>query len=374
MRGLLGLTLLWVVPMSPVWAQSDLLGADQNTVVQRVTFSYTDTDRYVPQFTVSELRAVTTTRAIPKRFRLRRLLGRAEAQDYRLDPIELQRDVVRLREAFREAGYLHTHVDYGTSTLNRTSNTARIRFNVTQGPPVIIQDVGFYSEAGYLAQSLDPESRAEWIDFRDRTSFEVGDIFTHFGSVQIEDAVLSWLKDQGYAFAELNTSISIDSVYNAADIVFLVDTGPLGYIHNIEISGAPGIGRQIVHRALSLERGDLFSQRALIEGQRALFSLGLFSVVQVDTPPQVRDSTVDVRVNLQRARPRHISAETGYHQRQGVIGEGRWIHRNFWGGGADTNPLHPDADRSVGNGWGRSIGGALGTWGRCADAASSGVK
>ena len=332
MRGLLGLILLWVVSIPLVWAQSDLLEVDQNTVVQRVTFSYTDADRFVPQFTVSELRAVTATRAIPRRFWLQRLLGRAEAEDYRLNPIELQRDVVRLREAFREAGYLHTYVDYGTSTLNRASNTALIRFNVTQGPPVIIQDVGFYSEAGYLAQSLDPESRAAWIDFRDRTSFEVGDIFTHFGSVQIEDAVLSWLKDRGYAFTELNTSISIDSVYNAADIGFFVDAGPLGYIDNIEVSGASGIGRHIVHRALSLERGDLFSQRALIEGQRALFSLGLFSVVQVDTPPQARDSTVDVRVNLQRARPRHISAETGYHQRQGIIGEGRWIHRNFLGG------------------------------------------
>ncbi|MCY4675221.1 MAG: BamA/TamA family outer membrane protein [Bacteroidetes bacterium] len=332
MKGLLGLTLLWVVPMPLVLAQSDLLEVDQNTIVRRVAFSYTDADRYVPQFTVSELRAVTAIRAIPRRFWLQRLLRQAETEDYMLNPIELQRDVVRLREAFREAGYLHTYVDYGTSTLNRASNTVSIRFNVTQGPPVIIQDVGFYSEAGYLAQSLDPESRAVWIDFRDRTSFEVGDIFTHFGSVQIEDEVLSWLKDQGYAFAELNTSVSIDSVYNAADIGFFVDVGPLGYINDIEISGAPEIDRRIVRRALPFERGDLFSQRALIEGQRALFALGLFSVVQVDTPPQVRDSTVEVRVNLQRARPRHISAETGYHQRQGIIGEGRWVHRNFLGG------------------------------------------
>ena len=332
MRGLLGIALFGLAPVSVTLAQPDLLNVNENTSVRRIEFRYMDAERYPPRFSVSELRQLTALRAVPRRYRLIRFLQRTVRDDYILNPIELQRDVVRLRQAFQEAGYLHTHVDYSASTLNQVSNTVTIRFQIAQGPPVIIQDVGFYAESGYLAASLDTELREAWIDFRDRTGFEVGDVFTHFELVQIEDEVLSWFKDEGYAFAELVTSFNVDSVYNAADISFQVDTGPRGSVHQIEIQGAPAVNRRVILRALPFRKGDLFSQRDLIDGQRALFALGLFSVVQVQTPPQARDSTVNVRINLERARPRHVSAETGYHQREGITGEGRWTHRNFLDG------------------------------------------
>ncbi|MDE2646640.1 MAG: BamA/TamA family outer membrane protein [Bacteroidota bacterium] len=332
MKGLLGFALLGIMSAPMVLAQSDLLGVNDSTSVRRIEFSYTDADRYPPRVSVSELRQLTATRAIPRRYRLQRLLGRTKQEDYILNPIELQRDVVRLRQAFQEAGYPHTYVGYAPSTLDRASNTAVIRFEITQGPPVIIQDVGFYAGSRFLALSLDAELREAWIDFRDRTSFEVGDVFTHFELVQIEDKVLSWFKDKGYAFATLTSSVHIYSGINAADISFQVDTGPRGFVDRIEVEGAPAVHRRVILRSLPFEPGDVFSQRDLIEGQRALFALGLFSVVQVETPPQVQDSTVEVRINLESARPRHISAETGYHQRQGITGEGRWTHRNFLDG------------------------------------------
>ena len=332
MRGLSGLFLLGALLPSLALAQSDLLDVNESTTVWRVQFRYADADRYFPQFTTSELRELTVVRGTPGRFWIRRLLGRADTDDYRLNPIELQRDVVRLRQAFLQAGYLHTHVDYSESTLDREANQVTIRFKITQGAPVIIQDVGFYAEKGYLAASLDEELRAAWIDFRDQTSFQVGDVFTDFEMIQIEDEVLSWFKDEGYAFATLHTSFSVDSAYNAADISFRVDTGPKGYVESIQVEGASTVSRRVILRVLPFRSGDVFSQQDLIDGQQALFALGLFSVVQVELPSQPRDSTVHIRINLERARPRHLSAETGYHQREGITAEGRWTHRNFLDG------------------------------------------
>jgi len=332
MKGLVGFALFGIIFSSIALAQSDLLSVNENTSVQRVEFIYTDRDRYFPRFTTSELRAFTAVRGIPRWNWIRQLLGRTGANDHLLNPIELQRDVVRLRQAFLDAGYLHTYVDYAASTLDRQTNMTVIRFSITQGPPVIIQDVGFYADRGYLAESLEEELRTAWIEFRDKTSFDVGDVFTNFEMVQIEDQVLSWFKNKGYAFATLRTSFSVDSVYNAADIGFQVDTGPSGYIGNIQVDGASTVSRHVILRALPFKIGDAFSQQDLIDGQRALFSLGLFSIVQVDVPPQIKDSTVQIQINLERARPRHVSAETGYHQRQGITGEGRWTHRNFMDG------------------------------------------
>ena len=326
------LIVLGLVHATLVSAQSELLDVNENTSIQRVEFSYTDSDRYTPAFTASELREFIAIRSTSRQSWIRNLLGNVGRESYRLNPIELQRDVVRLREAFREAGYLHTFVDYATSTLDRNANAVKVRFRIRQGPPVIIQDVGFYSDRVYLAESLNHELRAAWIDFRDQTGFEVGDVFTHFELVQIQDEVLSWFKDRGHPFATLNTSLEIDSVYNAADISFQVQIGPQSSIDRILVEGAPNVDRRVIFRALPFKRGELYSLRRLIDGQRALFALGLFSIVQIETPPQVQDSTVQIQINLEWARPRHISAETGYHQREGVTAEGRWTHRNFLNG------------------------------------------
>ncbi len=337
MKRLLGLALLGVVFSPLALAQSDLLDVNENTSVRRVEFGYADADRYPSRFTESELRSFTAVRPRPRWVWLQTVLGRKTRDDHLLNPIELQRDVVRLRQAFRDAGYLQTYVDYSESILDQDKNRINILFLITQGPPVIIQDVAFFAENGYLAESLDAELRTEWIDFRDQTSFEVGDIFTEFERVQIEDKVVNWFKDQGYAFTTLETSVTVDSVYNAADISFQVESGPRGVITEINIEGAPAVGSRVILRELPFEAGDVFSQKSLTEGQRSLLALGLFSIVQVTIPPQPRDSTVMVQINLTPARPRHISAETGYHQREGLIGEGRLTHRNFLGGGRTLN-------------------------------------
>ena len=326
-------TFLILAISSAAQAQTSLLAANSSTVVRRVDFEYQDADRYPPRYTTAELREHVAT-AAPNWFsRLKAMLGDSDRSSFVLDPIELQRDVVRLRTLLNDAGYVHARVDYGASTVDPATNEVSVRFTIEQGPPLIIQDVGFYALDGYLANALDGPVRERWVTFRDQTRFSRGDPFTYFDAVRLEDAVLNWLKNEGYAFASLYSLIEVDSLYHTVDISFLVDPGPPGTIDSISITGASSSDAALVRRTLSFEEGEPYRQNRLLDAQRALFALNLFSVVQVDTPPQPIDSTVDISVTVTPARLRHISAETGYHQRQGLHGEGQWTHRNFLSGG-----------------------------------------
>ncbi len=331
MAKVLGVILAGVLVVPVAVAQQDLLGVNHATVIRSVDFTHVDADRYPSLFTSKELEDQIATRAPGWRTRLRHRLGLSDLWDYRLNPIELQRDVVRLRTTYHDAGYLHAFIDYAGSRLDSVANAVDIQFNIRQGPPVIIQDVGFFAAEGYLASHLDGDTRTRWIAFRDRTSFKRGDRFTYFEAVRIEDQVLNWLKDEGYAFAELYSVIEVDSLYNTADISFVVDPGLRGVFSSISIEGAHRVNDKVVRRALPFTEGDAFAMRRLIDAQRALFGLGLFHVAQVELPPQPRDSTVDVQITLRQARLRHLAAETGYHQRSGLTAEGIWSHRNFLG-------------------------------------------
>ena len=314
-------------PGGALRAQTHLLGASSTTRVRAVTFVFEDGQVE----SVETLKGLIATRAPSLRDRLPWPFNRP-GDLFLLDPIELQRDVVRLRNHLQAQGFLHAHVDYAASTYDARKDAIRVRFTIRHGPPVIIQDVGFYTVGGYLASAFEGDMRTQWIEFRDRTTFRAGDRLTSFKVVQIEDEVLGWLKNQSYAFATLYTVTSIDSVYNTADIDFLVDPGPPGIIDEVRVEGNRRVHRSLVHRELPFKVGDAFSNRVLLEGQRELFALNLFQVAQVHVPPQVRDSTVTVHVDLREARLRYVTAETGYDQRAGFWGEGRWSHRNFLGG------------------------------------------
>ncbi|MFQ5571304.1 MAG: outer membrane protein assembly factor [Rhodothermales bacterium] len=321
----LAVLLMVMGPGSRTAAQVPLFLTNEATTVRRITFEFTDTRTFEDDV----LRPQIATKA-PGFWDKVNVLS---SKRYPLDRIELQKDVVRLRRFYQQNGFLFPRIDYGTSRLDTTQNTIRVIFEIDEGEPLIIQDVGFFSPQGGFATSLfTGEMRDRWIDFRDRTSFKTGDRFTRFDLVRIQDQVLSWLKDRGYAFARLDTDVAIDSTYHTADIRFNVDPGPLGYFDRIEVEGHTRVTEDVVRRELPFKQGEVFSNSKLIQGQRELFGLNLFRVALVDVPPQPRDSTVEVRLTVREAKLHFITAQTGYSEDDGVTLVGQWSHRNFLGG------------------------------------------
>lgn len=331
-RSLLAACLLLLCLASSARAQSELFRVNDSTFVRHVSFLFPETNRYASILDAETLQDHIATQTPGLLVRIRRRLGGRVPQQHLLHPVELQRDVVRLRQLYQQEGFPRPLIDYGASTFNATTNTVRIRFTIEPGNPIIIQDVGFYANRNYLASIFEGDLRAEWIRFRDRTSFKTGDRYTAFGVIGIQDQVLTWLRDRGYAFATLETQAEIDSTYLTADISFLVDTGPAGAIGEILIEGNHRVSDRIVRRELPFAEGDAYSHRNLLAGQRELFGLNLFQVARVDLPQQVRDSTVTVRVSLRESKPRYVAAEVGYDQQEGVTVNAQWSHRNFLGG------------------------------------------
>lgn len=265
--------------------------------------------------------------------RVTRFLPFVDAPQFPFEPIELQRDVVRLERYYERNGFLHPTIDYPASQVDTSSNSIHIIFTIREGPPLIIQDVGFFSdEDSYVAQGLEGPLRESWIEFRDQVTLETGNRYTEFEGVRLQDQVLSWYKNSGFAFARVNRDARVDSSANTVDLRFHVDSGPRGYVSEIQIEGNESVSDAVVLRELPLSVGDRFSAERLADGQQELFELNLFRVAIAEVPEQPEDSTVVVRYRLREARPRHVTAQTGYGLDQGALVQGSWTHRNFLGG------------------------------------------
>ncbi len=254
-----------------------------------------------------------------------------QRRSFPFDPVTLQKDVVRLRRFYEGNGFPQPHVDYPASRLDTTDNQIHVVFTIREGQPLTIRELSFRTADGAqpLTAQLDARQTREWGRFREASGVQAGERYTDFKRTQLEDRVRAWLRNQGYAFAEVRSEIRTDST--AVGIRFLTDPGPIARVGEIQVEGNDSVSDAIVRRALPFDEGDRFSASDVTAGQRALFDLTLFRVALADVPQQPRDSTVTVRYRVRETKLRAYSGQIGYGTEAGIALTGRWRHRNFRG-------------------------------------------
>ncbi len=252
---------------------------------------------------------------------------------YPFDPVELQKDVVRLRRFYNRNGFLYPEIDYTGSVLDTSKNVIDVILDINEGPPLIIQDVGYYAPDGDYAVSQFPgDRRRDWDNFSNEIAIRIGDRYSEFQRISIQSKVLNWLQENGYAFARVEASAVVDSLYNVADVRFVVDAGPLTVVDTIAVQGNELVAAKVVRREVPFRVGQPYSRSRLIRGQEEIFGLNLFRVVLADVPEQPRDSSVTVRYRVRESKFKIVSGQAGYSLVQGAGFEAGWQNRNLFGG------------------------------------------
>lgn len=336
---LLVLGTLLIGNVSPVLGQHSLLLVNDETRVREISWNFVDTET----FDTDRLEDQMAVEAPGPFYRLKkwfRWVPRVSPGTYPFDPITLQKDVVRLRRFYQKNGFLQPSIDYPASQYDSTSNSIHIIFSVREGPPLKVQETEFArADTRQPAQTLfEDDGRAQdWQTFQRETALQPGERYTEVKRIRIEDAVTTWLRNEGYAFAEVRAETRIDSTANRASVQFLLDPGASAVFGEIQIDGIQSINPKVVRRELPFQEGDRFDASKVTQGQRELFGLNLFRVALADIPSQPRDSSVTVRYRVREAKLRTLSGQVGYGGRPGVFGEGLWTHRNFFGAGRSVS-------------------------------------
>lgn len=328
---LLGALAFGLVAAAPAAAQESvpLFRVNENTTVSDVGFRFRSTQT----FSADELAAQIATEGPTFLDKVYRVLPLVNMAPHPFAPIELQRDVARLRNYYQQNGFLKPKINYSPTVLDTSANAIDVVFSIEEGPPLIIQDVTFLGpdSTTYAGRQFTGSIRERWNEFRDNNDFRLGERYTQVNRTRIESGVLEGLKNRGFAFARTGSAVEVDSSANTADLRYFIDAGPRARIDSIQVSGNESVSRSVVLRELPFQEGDWFSAEKLTAGQRELFGLQLFRVALAQVPEQPRDSTVTVRYNVREASLRYLTAEGGYSRVLGLTGQGSWTHRNFLG-------------------------------------------
>ena len=245
------------------------------------------------------------------------------------DPIELQRDVIRLENHYRRSGFLKVDARYDVR-YDAEPDLVEVAYVISEGPPLRVHSLRFVADSGALTSS--PKLSGEWNRFVRRAQTKA-DRWGKDELRELADSTTRWLRERGYPFATANPRAAVDTATDRADVTVLVRPGLRARIRELEVTGNRRIPDGHITRQLPVEPGDWYDADELEKGRQQLVQLDIVRLALLDVPrDRADDSSVVVKVDVTENPPRLVRGEVGLASGGGLAGEVEWTHNAFLGG------------------------------------------
>ncbi len=258
------------------------------------------------------------------------------------DPMNLQRDVVRMRARYREAGFRDADVRYDV-VRDDTKNLLDVTFVISEGTPLILRDVAVVARDSLFALPVPEGEHGSWKKEMDRWDRLEDRRFDLLRTNRYRARTETWWRDRGFPFARVEGALAADSTGEDRDLILRVAPGRTAVFRPIEVEGTRNIKATTVAKRVSFREGDPYSEKKIEESRRDIGELGIVRVAILETPapapadslsalPGTPPADIPLRVRITEAEPRLVSGQLGYGTDAGASSEVRWTHRNFVGG------------------------------------------
>jgi outer membrane protein assembly factor BamA len=224
----------------------------------------------------------------------------------------LGRDLLNLKKYYRDRGFYAAEVDTTVQPLG--NDAVRVIFDIDEGQPLRL--------AAYTVTGLDglPDSA----DIVRGLRLKVGQPFDILVYGADMDSIIRRLRDAGYYRAATVTGYAWDTAGVARAEAFITvvpgkrarfDTASIK-VDPVSESRGQQIDTSIVRRLLGINRGDWYSDRAIVQAQRNLFQLGTYQHIEVaplpDSSQPPGDTLVILGVRLTEDYMRQVDSEFGW--------------------------------------------------------------
>ena len=311
--------------------QQSVLNVNAMTQVSRIDFRFTHSQSFTESILRSRI-ALTdrgTFTGVRNFFSFLPMVD--PVGEHPFDPVELQRDVVRLRRFYQSAGFLHAGVTYDVH-LDEEDNLIDITFVVDEGPPITLIAVRDIPVGATDSSDLPKEIAADWHESLTQIAPEIGSRLNLRDFPRVEATSTVWWNNHGYPFAGFRVSYTGDSAARSYILTLHRNTGPRARIGTITVTGQESIRSGAILRELPFSTGDYYSFSEMLEGRKEILSLGLFRRAVVTIPQGTSPAdTVPVSVDVSEGPAHLISGSGGYDSRGGLTAQAEWLHRNFTG-------------------------------------------
>ena len=240
--------------------------------------------------------------------------------EYReLDTGALEADAFRLRVYYYERGYREARITSDTTFVD--PSRVAVTFTINEGRPVRVAEV----EVQGLPDGVSGRG----------LPLGLGQPFDVVAYEATRDTLNQRLSNNGYAYGQVLVGYTIrrDAPYEAT-VSYDVHPGARARFGEITVEGTRETKPRLVHRMLTFEEGELYRRRALLESQRNLYGLQIFTHADVQAQlAEAPDSVIPVSVRVAEGNMRRVRLGGGVNNLECANVEGQWTSRNFMGDG-----------------------------------------
>jgi outer membrane protein insertion porin family len=236
---------------------------------------------------------------------------------------KLSGDLETLRSFYLDRGYLNFRIDSTQVTITPDKQDIYVTVNVTEGDVYRVSDIKLAGDLVVAPEELYP-----------LVQISRGEPFSRKKVVQSSERVTRKLGDEGYAFANVNSSPQVDEEKKTVALTFYVDPGRRVYVRRINFKGNAKTRDEVLRREFRQMESAWFSGEQVKRSRERLQRLGYFETVTIETPAVAGSADqVDVETTVKERPGGTLSAGIGYSQSQGVLFNASIVQDNFLGTG-----------------------------------------
>jgi outer membrane protein assembly factor BamA len=216
-----------------------------------------------------------------------------------LDEAEMRRDLLRIRLFYWRRGYRDVEV---TTRTQRTKNGIRAIFDIKENAPTVITTLDVVQRDSAIPRA----------DIARLMLVKAGDPLDMVSLDSTRLLVRNLLQERGFADAQVTIDTTkVDNETNQAPIALELASGRKATVAAIDVKGNIAVSRRTVGRLMHIRPGDTYRRTAVLESQRDLYLSGLFSEVDVVTPPTT-DSAKTITVSVTEAHHKLLEFRGGF--------------------------------------------------------------
>lgn len=231
----------------------------------------------------------------------------------------LDRDLADIRDAYRDRGYLSFQVTGVEEIFAPEHETVELVITVSEGEQTIVRGIEF-AGVEHLARKR----------LMDVIRTRVGRPFSPFVAQGDLERIRAAYLDDGYFFAD--PSLSLRPQGANIHVVYEVVEGKQVRLRFVDARGNVNTKEHYITREVTIGHDELYERQKILETQKRLGELGLFSLVRPQTV--VVDSAaglVDLRLEVRERKHGWYGFGFGFNSNEQVRLTAEWGHRNVWG-------------------------------------------
>ncbi|MBC7896788.1 MAG: BamA/TamA family outer membrane protein [Cytophagaceae bacterium] len=235
-----------------------------------------------------------------------------------IDEAEMRRDALRIRLFYWRRGYRDVAV---TTRTERSKGGIRAIFDITENAPTVITQLEVVQRDSAIPRS----------DVDRLLLVKNGDPLDLVSLDSTRILVRNLMQDRGFADAQVTIDTSrVDNAANRGPIGLELLAGRRATVSAVEVTGNRSVTDRTVGRLMHLGVGDVYRRSAVLESQRELYLSGLFSEVDVITPPTT-DSAKKISVVVTEAQHRQLELRGGFNTADFLQLQAEFTRYNFLG-------------------------------------------